>query len=104
MTNLRNAVGAVVLLALGGAAPAADEVAIDLTGTRSQFNTTEPIELAVLYKKQATNEKTLPLEVRHDDGSTVALSVPFAAAGKPESRIVTVYAGVLKPGQYTATV
>src|SRR5262249_51792781 len=50
------------------------------------------------------NLSKLPLEVKHDDGSNLTFQVPFdVAAGKAQTRIVTLRAGVLKPGPYTAT-
>src|SRR5262249_46254805 len=56
--------------------------------------------LALLYP--GGDAKSIPLEVRHADGSSLMLEVPLAAGGKSQTRLVTLRAGVLKPGRYTA--
>jgi hypothetical protein len=87
------------------AARAADEASVSLAGTRANYSMAEPIELAVLYKNDGGNAKTLPLEVRHADGSTLTFDVPFdVAAGKSQARMVTLHPNALKPGDYTAAV
>ena len=94
-----------LLLTCSPAAPAADETNVSLAGTRTHFSMAEPIEFAVLYKNDGGNLKALPLEIRHADGSTVTVSVPFdAPAGKAQARMVTLSANTLKPGDYTAAV
>ena len=76
-----------------------------LAGTRTHFSMAEPIEFAVLYKNDGGNAKTLPLEIRHSDDSTVTIDVPFdAAAGKSQARMVTLHPNALKPGDYTVAV
>jgi hypothetical protein len=84
-------------------AVAADAVDLSLAGTRSHFTVAEPVELALLYKNDGGNTKTLPLEVKHTDGSSLSFEVPFdVAAGKTQVRLVTLKSGALKPGTYTA--
>jgi len=84
-------------------ARAADGVELELALPRVQYNTAEPIELALLYKNDGGNLKKLPLEVKHADGSSLTFEVPFdVAAGKGQTRVVVVGVGALKPGQYTA--
>ena len=93
------------LLALTPPAPAADEATISLAGTRTHYSMAEPVEFAVLYKNDGGNAKSLPLEIRHSDGSTVTVAVPFdAPAGKSQARMVTLHPNALKPGDYTAAV
>ncbi|HVS39187.1 MAG TPA: hypothetical protein VMS17_26755, partial [Gemmataceae bacterium] len=91
-----------LLLVLSPSAPAADEAAVALAGTRTHFSMAEPIEFAVLYKNDGGNAKSLPLEILHSDGSTVTIDVPFdVAAGKSQARMVTLHPNALKPGDYT---
>ena len=101
-------IGALVLGLLIGPsspAPAADEATVALAGTRTHFSMAEPIEFAVLYKNDGGDAKTMPLEIRHGDGSTVTIDVPFdAPAGKSQARMVTLHPNALKPGDYTAAV
>ena len=67
--------------------------------------------MALLYKNDGGNSRTVPLEVRHADGSSLTFQVPFdVPVGKAQTRLVTVRSrvwgeerGVLKPGKYTAT-
>src|SRR5262249_10305038 len=48
--------------------------------------------------------KNLPLLLRHGDGSTLTLTIPFtAAAGQAQPRLVTILANTMKPGKYTAS-
>jgi len=83
----------------------ADEATVSLAGTRTHFSMAEPIEFALLYKNDGGNAKTLPVEIRHADGSTVTIAVPFdAPAGKSQARMVTLHPNTLKPGDYTAAV
>jgi hypothetical protein len=94
-----------LLLALAPSASAADEAVAALAGTRTHSSMAEPIEFAVLYKNDGGNAKTLPLEIRHSDGSTVTIQVPFdASAGKSQARMVTLHPNALKPGDYTVAV
>jgi hypothetical protein len=80
----------------------ADGVEVALASTRSHFSTDEPVELALLYKNDGGNAKTLPLEVRHDDGSQLTFPIPFdVAAGKAQTRLVTLHPRALKIGNYT---
>jgi hypothetical protein len=82
---------------------AADGIELTLALPRTQYNITEPIELALLYKNDGGNLKKLSLEVRHTDGSSLTFEVPFdVAVGKGQTRIVAIQSGALKPGQYTA--
>src|SRR5262249_57119965 len=62
--------------------------------------TAEPIELALLYPGREA--KSIPLEVRHADGSTLTLDVPLLAGGKAQTRLISLHPHVLKPGRYTA--
>ncbi len=81
-----------LLFALTSSAPAADEATVALAGTRTHFSMAEPIEFAVFYKNDGGNAKTLPLEIRHSDGSTVTIDVPFdVPAGKSQARMVTLH-------------
>ncbi len=90
------------LLALAPPAEAADEAVAALSGTRTHYSMAEPIEFAVLYKNDGGNAKALPVEIRHSDGSTVTIQVPFdALAGKSQARMVTLHPNALKPGDYT---
>ncbi len=92
-------------LALNFGLASADEATVSLAGTRTHFSMAEPIEFAVLYKNDGGNAKTLPVEIRHADGGTVTIAVPFdAPAGKSQARMVTLHANALKPGDYTAAV
>ncbi len=94
-----------LLLSCSFTASAADEADVSLAGTRTHFSMAEPIEFAVLYKNDGGNLKALPLEIRHGDGSTVTVQVPFdAPAGKAQARMVTLHPNTLKPGNYTAAV
>jgi hypothetical protein len=91
------------LILLPVATTAADAVDLSLAVPRGAFTTAEAIELAVLYKNEGGNLAKVPLEVKHEDGSSLTFQVPFdAAAGKGQTRVVTLRAGVLKPGSYTA--
>ena len=66
---------------------AADSVELTLALPRTQYNTAEPIELALLYKNDGGNLKKVPLEVRHADGSSLTFEVPFdVAAGKGQTQ------------------
>ena len=92
-------------LALNFGPASADEATVSLAGTRTHFSMAEPVEFAVLYKNDGGNAKTLPVEIRHADGSTVTVAVPFdAPAGKSQARMVTLHPNALKPGDYTAAV
>src|SRR3712207_1339846 len=91
------------LLALLGCTPparAAGEVSIALALPRTEYTIAEPVELALHYP--GGDAKSIPLEVRHADGSALALEVPLAAGGKAHTRLITLRPGVLKPGRYTA--
>lgn len=97
-----------ILFALCAAVPkvaAADNVQVALTGTRTQFTVAEPVEFAVLYQNDGGNARSLPLEIRHQDGSTLTVSLPFTApAGQAQARLLSLQPGALKPGEYTAQV
>jgi hypothetical protein len=99
----RSALGILSAILFIPAAHAADSVEIQLAGTRTHFAVSEPIELAILYRNDGGNARSLPVVVRHTDGSTVTYTVPFdVAAGKPQTRVLNF--GNLKPGLYTASV
>ncbi len=94
-----------LFITLAPPASAADEATASLAGTRTHFSMAEPIEFAVLYKNDGGNAKTLPLEIRHADDSTVTIQITFdAAAGKSQARMVTLHPNALKPGDYTVGV
>jgi hypothetical protein len=67
---------------------------------RAAYTTAEPIEFALLYS--GGDAKSLPLELRHADGSTLSMDVPLEAGRKSQTRLVTVLPGMLKPGRYNA--
>ena len=69
-----------------------------LGSTRTQLTTAEPVELALAYTGAAEN---VALEVRHEDGSALALSVPVGRAHPARGSIVTIPPRVLKPGTYS---
>jgi hypothetical protein len=95
-----------LLLGLVTAVPAlaADGVEISLAVPRMQYTTAEPIEIALLYRNDGGNLRKVPLVVKDSSGSSLAFEVPFdVAAGKAQTRIVTVLPHVLLPGSYTAT-
>jgi hypothetical protein len=98
-------IAACVLFLPLGLARAADGVALELAVPRAQYTTAEPIELAVLYQNDGGNAKRLPLVIEHADGDSMTFQVPFTVpAGKAQTRILTIGAGTLRPGRYTATV
>lgn len=86
----------IVVVAVFASGPAAyAEAALSLAGSRRHFNVAEPVELAVVAAGEAR------LVVRHADGSSLELSVPVGADAS--ARMVSLKAGALKPGRYTAT-
>jgi hypothetical protein len=91
-----------ILLLAGVQGPAADTVEVGLASTRSQFSFAESIEIGLLYTNNGGNLKELPLEIRHEDGSGLTFRVPFGPGDKAQTRLVTIRAGSLKPGRYTA--
>src|SRR5688572_30315061 len=83
-----------VLLAAAAPALAADRIDIALTLPRAQYTVAEPVELALLYHNEGGNARTLPLVVRHGDGSTLTFDVPFdAKAAQGQSRLVRLNGG-----------
>lgn len=72
--------------------PSAARADVSLAGTRTQYFMNEPVELAVSGNARS-------LEVRHSDGSNLAIVVP-AGSG---TRLITIKPNTLKPGEYTAS-
>lgn len=91
---------AAVFLLLITAPLSAAEVDLALTLPRTQYTLLDPIEFALAYS--GGDAKTLPLEVRHADGSTLRLTVPLEATDKPQTQLVSINGLVLKTGRYTA--
>src|SRR5688500_1842170 len=97
---MKSVLRTLALLVLPVAPLAAADVDLALALPRTQYTTAEPIEFALLYSGE--DAKSLPLELRHADGSTLTLTVPLKATGKSQTRLVTINGGVLKQGRYTA--
>ena len=91
MTAVRRILILLPLLASASALRAADSVEVSLAEPRSRFQTAESIELAVLYRNDGGKLDKVPLELKHTDGSTCTVPVPFnVTVGKAQTRIVTV--------------
>lgn len=95
ITKRRQKIGAACTwcaIALAVGTVSAAEVAFSLSGSRTKFAISEPVEFSIA----AADGKTL--EIRHADGSVVSLQLP-AQQGPISIRPAT-----LKPGEYTATI
>jgi hypothetical protein len=98
----RAVLGLSVCVFLASTVHGADHVEVSLAGTRTHFTVAEPIELAILYQNNGGNLAAIPLEIRHVDGSLISVEVPIAGLGQSQTRLVTLPAGALKPGKYSA--
>ena len=103
--HLRTMALLMFIMSLLTQAQAADTVSVAMASTRVRFTVQEPVELVVQYANDGGNVTNLPLVITHHDGTALTIAVPVQAAqGKAATQVVTINAGILKPGDYQATV